>query len=227
MAYGPLTTGAGGITQANLDNHISNKDNPHGVTAKQIGAQPTITGGATTIASSDLTASRALVSDSNGKVVVSEITSTELEYLAGVTSAIQTQLDDKAASSHGTHVTYSATTPLVAGVASVGSANTVARSDHIHPAQTSVSGNAGSATKLATARTIQTNLASTSSASFNGTANVTPGVTGTLPVANGGTGATKVADARTNLDVYSKTETDAKISTAIETAIVGAIGGSY
>lgn len=48
----------------------------------------------------------------------------------------------------------------------------------------------GSAATLTTARTIQTNLASTSAASFNGSANITPGVTGTLPVGNGGTGAT-------------------------------------
>ena len=48
----------------------------------------------------------------------------------------------------------------------------------------------GSAATLTTARTFQTNLASTSAASFNGSANVTPGVTGTLPVGNGGTGAT-------------------------------------
>ena len=46
----------------------------------------------------------------------------------------------------------------------------------------------GSAATLTTARTIQTNLASTAAASFNGSANITPGVTGTLPVANGGTG---------------------------------------
>lgn len=46
----------------------------------------------------------------------------------------------------------------------------------------------GSAATLTTARTFQTNLASTATASFNGSANVTPGVTGTLPVANGGTG---------------------------------------
>jgi len=46
----------------------------------------------------------------------------------------------------------------------------------------------GSAATLTTGRTFQTNLASTSSASFNGSANVTPGVTGTLGVANGGTG---------------------------------------
>jgi len=48
----------------------------------------------------------------------------------------------------------------------------------------------GSAATLTTSRTFQTNLASTSTASFNGSANVTPGVTGTLPVANGGTNAT-------------------------------------
>jgi len=47
----------------------------------------------------------------------------------------------------------------------------------------------GSAATLTTGRTIQTNLASTASATFNGSANITPGVTGTLPVANGGTGA--------------------------------------
>lgn len=47
---------------------------------------------------------------------------------------------------------------------------------------------ATSADKLQTARTIRTNLASTSTASFNGTANVTPGVQGILGTANGGTG---------------------------------------
>lgn len=56
-----------------------------------------------------------------------------------------------------------------------------------------------SAVKLDTARTIQTDLASASSASFDGTANITPGVTGTLPVANGGTGATTPAGAQFNL----------------------------
>ena len=41
----------------------------------------------------DLTASRALVSDGSGDVSVSDVTSTELGYLDGVTSAIQTQID--------------------------------------------------------------------------------------------------------------------------------------
>ena len=43
----------------------------------------------------DLTASRALVSDGSGDVSVSAVTSTEIGYLDGVTSAIQTQIDAK------------------------------------------------------------------------------------------------------------------------------------
>ena len=48
----------------------------------------------------NLTASRALVSDTNGDVSVSAVTSTEIGYLDGVTSGIQTQLDGKASSSY-------------------------------------------------------------------------------------------------------------------------------
>ena len=58
--------------------------------------QATITGAATTIDDADLTASRALVSDGSGKVAVSAVTSTEIGYLDGVSSAIQTQLNTKA-----------------------------------------------------------------------------------------------------------------------------------
>lgn len=65
----------------------------------------TFNGAVSTIKDSNLTASRALVSDANGKVAVSAVTSTELGYLDGVTSAIQTQLNGKAASSH-THSDY-------------------------------------------------------------------------------------------------------------------------
>ena len=58
--------------------------------------QATITGAATTITSNNLTASKALVSDANGKVAASSITATELNYLSGITSNIQTQLNAKA-----------------------------------------------------------------------------------------------------------------------------------
>ena len=57
--------------------------------------QATITGAATTIVSNDLTANKALISNASGKVAVSSVTSTELGYVSGVTSSIQTQLDNK------------------------------------------------------------------------------------------------------------------------------------
>lgn len=57
--------------------------------------QATITGAATTITDTNLTANRALISNSGGKVAVSTTTSTELTYLSGVTSNIQTQLNSK------------------------------------------------------------------------------------------------------------------------------------
>ena len=63
--------------------------------------QGTITGAASTIASSNLTASRALASNASGKVVATSVTSTELGYLDGVTSAIQDQLNNKQASITG------------------------------------------------------------------------------------------------------------------------------
>jgi hypothetical protein len=63
--------------------------------------QATITGGATTITSSDLTASRALESNGSGKVAVSSVTSTELGYVSGVTSGLQTQIDGKQATITG------------------------------------------------------------------------------------------------------------------------------
>ena len=73
----------------------------HGVITDISGKQDTITGGASSITSSNLTAYRALVSNSSGKVASSAVTSTELGYLDGVTSAIQTQLDGKQASITG------------------------------------------------------------------------------------------------------------------------------
>lgn len=64
------------------------------------GKQATVTGGASTITSSNLTANRALVSNGSGKVAVSAVTSTELGYLDGVTSNIQTQINAKASTSY-------------------------------------------------------------------------------------------------------------------------------
>lgn len=59
----------------------------------------------------------------------------------------------------------STTTPKANGTAAVGTDTKFARGDHVHPAQTTITGNAGSATKLQTARTIN-------GVAFNGTANI-------------------------------------------------------
>lgn len=56
--------------------------------------------------------------------------------IANITN-LQSTLDGKAATSHGTHVSYSTTAPVMDGTASVGTATTVARSDHKHPTDTS------------------------------------------------------------------------------------------
>src|SRR5690606_5187437 len=59
------------------------------------GKQATVTGAATTITSANLTTNRALISNGSGKVAISSVTDTELGYVSGVTSAIQTQIDTK------------------------------------------------------------------------------------------------------------------------------------
>ena len=90
---------------------------------------------------------------------------------------LQSTLDEKALSTH---------THNYAGSSSPGGAATSALQ---------CTGNANTSTTLQTSRTIQTNLGSSSSASFNGSTNITPGVTGTLPISNGGTGSTTAANA--------------------------------
>ena len=57
--------------------------------------QATITGSATTIDTESLTANRAVISNASQKIAVSATTDTELGYLSGTTSAVQTQLDAK------------------------------------------------------------------------------------------------------------------------------------
>lgn len=86
-----------------------------------------LSGAISTVKTSNLTANRALISNSSGKIDVSSVTSTQLGYVSGVTSAIQTQLNNKAAlnsptftgtpkaptASAGTNTTQIATTAYV------------------------------------------------------------------------------------------------------------------
>jgi len=94
------------------------------------------------------------------------------------------------------HVRASGATPLVAGTAAIGTDNGYfAREAHVHPAQTTITGNAGSATILQTARTIN-------GVSFNGSANIT--ITA-APTTHNASHAGGAADAITSLGAVSWT----------------------
>ena len=70
-------------TKTEVDNKVNTKQN-------------TITGAATSIVSDNLTADRVLVSNTDGKVAVSSISTTKVGYLSDVTSNIQAQINSKA-----------------------------------------------------------------------------------------------------------------------------------
>ena len=176
--------------------HIDNQNNPHKVTKAQVGLgnvdntadanksvnYATSAGHAITADGlTNVTATAAELNVLDGITattaelnVLDGITATtaELNYVDGVTSNIQTQLNAKAAlasptltgtpkaptASAGTNTTQIATTAFV----------TTALSN-----KTSVSGNAGTATKLANARTITLDGDVSGSVSFDGSDNVT------------------------------------------------------
>ena len=82
---------------------------------------------------------------------------------------IKSELDKKANNNHGTHVEYYDENPKIAGTTTAGNSNKLSRGDHVHPAQTTITGNAGTATTLATARTL---TIGNTGKSFDGSANV-------------------------------------------------------
>lgn len=77
-----LTPPAGALLASN---NLSDVDDAAAARAN-ISAQVTVTGAASTIATTNLTASRALVSDGSGKVAVSDVTAAELAVLDGLTA---------------------------------------------------------------------------------------------------------------------------------------------
>ena len=99
-----------------------------------------------------------------------------------------------AAASHGTHVSYDTNAPKAAGTAAVGASANVARADHVHPAQTTITGNAGSATKVNNNLVVKLNGGSTEETNlftFNGstakTVNITASNIGAAPSSSIGT----------------------------------------
>jgi hypothetical protein len=145
-------------------------------------AQAAITGGASSIVTANLTASRALVSDTNGKVAVSTVTDTEIGFVGGVTSSIQTQLNAKQ--------------PLDADLTAIAG---LAGTTGLLRKNAADSWSLDTATYLTAASGVTT--------FSGGSTGLTPAsatsgaitLAGTLALANGGTGATTAAAARTNL----------------------------
>ncbi|HBS59418.1 MAG TPA: hypothetical protein DEA44_09140 [Firmicutes bacterium] len=105
--------------------------------------------------------------DGSGNITVADSTKAPIAHSSSATTyGIST------ASVYG-HAMASSATPLVAGTAAVGTDNgKFAREGHVHPAQTTITGNAGTATKLATARTITLTGGVSGSASFDGSADI-------------------------------------------------------
>ena len=66
----------------------------------------------------------------------------------------------------GSIIPFGTAAPKAAGTAAVGTSDAAARADHVHPAQTTISGNAASATKWATKRTVD-------GVQMDGSANIT------------------------------------------------------
>lgn len=111
-----------------------------------------------TAISGDLTASRALVTSATSDITTSSTTATELGYVSGVTSAIQTQLSTKTTNPGTTagDLTYcsNTATPCTSARLGIGSATTVLHGGASAPAYSAVS--------------------------------LTADISGVLPVANGG-----------------------------------------
>ena len=125
---------------------------------------------------------------------------------------LQSALDGKAATSHGTHVSYSTTAPVMDGTASVGTATTVARSDHKHPTDTS--------------RAAQTSLDSHTGNKSNphGVTLAQLGLTATVAELNYMDGATSNIQAQ--LDGKADAHTHPYLSTSTKYAGSSSVGGA-
>ena len=116
---------SGGVITVNDDSHnhvISNIDGLQGILDGK--------------ASSSHTHSDVYTETEVDSLLSGKANASHTHTIANITN-LQSTLDGKAATNHGTHVSYSTTAPVMDGTASVGTASTVARSDHKHPTDTS------------------------------------------------------------------------------------------
>jgi hypothetical protein len=88
---GVLTTSAATATEVSYLSGVTSS-----IQTQLDGKLSSASGAISTVVNTDLTASRAVISNPSGKIAVSSVTSTELGHLSGVTSSVQTQLNSKA-----------------------------------------------------------------------------------------------------------------------------------
>lgn len=86
--------GGGSVAWGNISGTLSDQTD---LNTALSGKQATITGAASSVVTNNLAAARAVITDGSGKLAASSTTSTEIGYVSGVTSAIQTQLNNKQA----------------------------------------------------------------------------------------------------------------------------------
>jgi hypothetical protein len=109
----------GGLS-GDVGDHVTNKNNPHSVTAEQVGADP---------------AGSAAQALTDAKKYTLDQISTFGEHFSNKDNPHNVTAEQVGAApvSHGTHVEFSAALPRDNGIAHIGSATTVSRSDHVHP----------------------------------------------------------------------------------------------
>lgn len=167
---------AGNITATNVQTALNQLDSIK---------QATITGGASSITTANLTINRALISDGAGKVAASPTTATELGFVSGVTSSIQTQLNAKGS---GTVTSVALALPVSVFTVSGSPVTTTGTLTGSFNTQAANLVFAGPTTGAATVPTFRSLVA----ADLN---------TLIVPIANGGTNATTAAAARVSLNI--------------------------
>jgi len=121
-SYLGVTVG-GSFTNANLLNSIiTDSAISGGTNTSSVILTPTVTGGIFSLTTNtDLTASRAIVSDSAKRITNSVTTDSEIAFVSGVTSAIQTQMNAKAPLASPTFTGIITATNIANGLGLVGS----------------------------------------------------------------------------------------------------------